>query len=329
MKETSFKSILKDEMASFMDVLKLSMPAVETFVKYRSTLCNFDSFLHEQGLAIKKLDAGQVKRWLDGFYVSAATRNNKLSKIRKFARHLSALGIAAALPEMPRKTCGYAPYAFTADEMARIFEAADDLLLSYPNSRKAAEFPVLLRMLYGCGFRIGEVITLTWDDIDLANGVVTVKNAKNRKQRIVPMSDELTRILTLYRAAPCFTVPNCTLLFKQNDGRAHSKTAYWRIFHLILCELGIKNAQTAKHRSPGPCIHSLRHTFTLHSLLKAETEGREFMDTVPFLSTYLGHSGLMETDKYLQARHELYTNAHAVIEDYTRGIFPEVERDDT
>jgi hypothetical protein len=46
------------------------------------------------------------------------------------------------------------------------------------------------------------------------------------------------------------------------------------------------------------------------------------MEIVPFLSTYLGHESLMETDKYLKARHELYTGAHTVIEDYTSDVFP-------
>jgi len=52
------------------------------------------------------------------------------------------------------------------------------------------------------------------------------------------------------------------------------------------------------------------------------------METVPFLSTYLGHVGLMETDKYLKARHELYTEAHAIISDYTQDVFPEEVQDD-
>jgi integrase len=61
-----------------------------------------------------------------------------------------------------------------------------------PNSIISAEFPVLLRILYGCGMRLGEVISLTWNDIDLDKGIITVKAAKNQKQRLVPMSDELT-----------------------------------------------------------------------------------------------------------------------------------------
>jgi integrase len=281
--------------------------------------------LYGERLAEKKLDACQIKRWVDGFNVRPSTKGGKLSHIRRFAGYLSSLGIHTSLPEMPRKTHDFTPYVFTKDEMARIFEAADDLILYYPNSRRAAEFPVLLRMLYGCGFRIGEAIALTWDDIDLSTGVVTVKAAKNQKQRIVPMSDELTRILKLYQVSPCFKIPNCKLLFKKNDGEPCSTSAYWGVFHRILCELGIKNSKTAKCRSRGPCVHSLRHTFTIHSLIKAEAKGRGFMDIVPFLSTYLGHTGLMETDIYLQARHELYTQAHEVIEDYTCGVFPEGE----
>jgi len=322
MKEIVFRSILKDEIVLFLKVLKLSISTSDTYNAYQRTLSDFDSFLHEEKLTVKKLDDSQIKRWIDAFNVRPSTKKGKLTHIRRFAGYLSSLGIETKLPEMPRIIHDFTPYVFTADEMTRIFEAADDLVLSYPNSRRAAEFPLLLRMLYGCGFRLGEVIALTWDEIDLSNGVVTVKVAKNQKQRLVPMSDELTRILKLYKATPYFNMQNCNLIFKTNDGRPCSATTYWIVFNRILCELGIKTSQKAKHRSHGPCIHSLRHTFAMQSLLKAEAEGNGFMDTVPFLSTYLGHSGLMETDKYLQARHELYTQAHAIIEDYTRNVFP-------
>ena len=325
MTETAFRSILKDEMASFMKVLKLSISDSDTYKAYQRTLCDFDSFLYTQETAVKKLDAAQIKSWIDGFDVRPSTKSGKLTHIRRFARYLSTLGIEATLPEMPRKAYDFTPYVFTSDEMAQIFEAADDLILSFPKSRRAAEFPVLIRMLYGCGLRSGEAIALTWDDIDLSTGIITVKAAKNQKQRIVPMGGELTRILKLYRAAPCFNKQNCSLLFQKNDGGPCSTTTHWSVFNRILCDLGIRNPKTAKYRCHGPCIHSLRHTFTLHSLLKAEAEGRGFMDTVPFLSTYLGHSGLMETDKYLKARHELYTKAHAIMEDYTRSVFPEDE----
>lgn len=317
--EIIFKSVLKDEFASYMKLVKLS---VKEYMAYRRTLSGFDSFLHVEGLAEKKLDAEMISRWLDGSNVKPLTKKRRLSNVRRFAGYLRSLGIKACIPELPRMPSNFMPYVFTKDEMMRIFDAVDDLILTNPDSRIAAEFPMLLRILYGCGLRLGEAISLTWDDIDLDAGVITIRIAKNDKPRIVPMGDELIRILKLYRVAPCYEMREHGLLFKKNDGKPRANGAYWSVFNRILCEVGIKNPQTTKHGARGPCIHSLRHTFTLNSLLKAESEGRDFMETVPFLSTYLGHAGLMETDKYLKARHELYTDAHMTIADYTHDIFP-------
>ena len=212
---------------------------------------------------------------------------------------------------------------FSAEEMSRIFEAADDMILDCPNSKATAEFPMLLRILYGCGLRLGEATALTWDDIDLDTGVITVKYAKGLKQRIIPMGDELARILRLYHASPHFESDDRGYLFRKKNGDARSGASNWGVFNTILCDLGIKNSQSVRHGTRGPCIHSLRHTFTLNSLLKAEAEGRTFIETVPFLSTYLGHDGLMQTDVYLKARHELYTASHSAIEDYAYGVFPD------
>jgi len=315
-----FKSILKAELDSFMDFIKLS---VADWKAFQRTLSNLDSFLLTEGLMEKKIDARQLKCWLDGSHVSLSTKKGKLSHVRRFSDYLTTLGIPANLPELPRNTTEFKPYVYSTDEMTKIFETADDYMLTSPNSRIAVEFPVLLRILYGCGLRLGEAISLKWDDIDLSSGVITIKIAKNQKQRIVPMSGELTRILNLYRKIPCFDTQGSDFLFFKNNGQHRSNTAYGNMFNRILYDLGIRNTQNTKHGSRGPCIHSLRHTFTLHSLLKAEAEGRNFMETVPFLSTYLGHEGLTHTDKYLKARYELYTKAHTTIADYTRDVFPQ------
>jgi integrase len=219
-----FKSILKDEISMFMDVVKLS---VVDYKAYQRTLTDFDLFVHEEQLAEKQLVASQIERWLDGFDVHLSTKKSKLSHLRRFSVYLSTLGIAATLPELPRSTTDFTPYVFTADEMALIFDMADDLVITKAKSRVTAEFPMLLRILYGCGLRLGEALSLTWNEVDLADGIITVKIAKNQKQRLVPMSDELTRILRLYRKAQCFEMSDNSLLFKKSDGFPRSSGAYW------------------------------------------------------------------------------------------------------
>jgi len=321
MKDIIFKSIIKDEMASFYAFMKLSVVDHDA---YRTTLSGLDSFLYGENIAQKGFDADLILRWLDTFTViKLQTKKAKLGHIRKFSEYLSALGIKTSIPELPKVIHNFEPYVFTSDEMTRIFEIADDLIAVKPKSGIAAEFPVLLRMLYGCGMRLGEALSLTWSDIDLNKGIITVRIAKNQKQRLIPMSGELTRILKLYHASPIFGANEHGYIFKKSDEQARSGAAYWRTFNSILCELGIKNPQTVKSGDRGPCIHSLRHTFVMNAFLKLENEGSHFQEAVPFLSTYIGHERLTETDKYLKARHELYTDSHIAINDYISDVFPE------
>ena len=139
-----FSSILKDEFASFLKFIKVSIADIKA---YRSTLSSLDAFLHAEGLAEKKVDSLQIARWLDGFDVHISTKKGKLSKVKRFSGYLSTLGIMASLPELPRNASEFKPYVFSQDEMERIFETADDLMLTSRNSRITAEFPVLLRIL--------------------------------------------------------------------------------------------------------------------------------------------------------------------------------------
>jgi integrase len=318
--EIYFKSVFNKEFDAYIELVKSS---VVDHKAYQRTFADLDAFFDHEGLCEKIFDATLISRWLDTFNVKSSTKQSKLTHVRRFAGYLKTLGIKTDLPELPRIQSNFEPYVFTIEEISRLFEVADDLVVTKSSSRIAAELPVLLRILYGCGLRLGEALALTWDDVDLESGILFIRIAKNQKQRIVPMCEELTRILKLYKTAPCFETQAKDYLFKKDDGRPRAKNTFRDIFDSVLCELGIKNPQTAKPGERGPCLHSLRHTFVLHSFLKAEAEGRTFIETVPFLSTYLGHAGLLETEKYLKARHEMYKESHETIAAYTQDVFPE------
>jgi integrase len=106
----------------------------------------------------------------------------------------------------------------------------------------------------------------------------------------------------------------------------HPYSISWseRWFKIILEQAGIGYARTSEHER-GPCLHCLRHTFVFRSFAKAEADGRSLDDSVPFLSTYLGHENITETDKYLKFSYELYPDAHKRISQYTNDLFPEVD----
>lgn len=89
------------------------------------------------------------------------------------------------------------PYLFSDDEVRRIFEAADSLQLSH-NAKSNVELPMLLRMLYSCGFGLSELLAVRVGDINFGRGFVLLKTTKRQKQRIVPFSDTLTKMLNRY-----------------------------------------------------------------------------------------------------------------------------------
>ena len=183
--------------------------------------------------------------------------------------------------------------------------------------------PLLVRILYGCGTRINETLCLKIKDIDLVSGVLLLRKTKNKHQRYVPMDKTLTEICKQYIHIQKLK-PDDYLFYCQR------KREHWNVYSVDNCFSHIlKNAGVTfvreKANDRGPCLHCLRHTFVLNSLKKSERAGRTFEDTVPFISTYLGHASIRETDKYLKFSYELYDEAVELIEDYTIKLFPEVK----
>ena len=68
-------------------------------------------------------------------------------------------------------------------------------------------------------------------------------------------------------------------------------------------------------------------TLTFKSFLKAESEGRSLEQTMPYLSTYLGHNTLYETERYVTKDYTLYINSHKRMNENIGGLFPEVNFD--
>jgi integrase len=315
-----FTSILGKE---FQDHLDLRIASDRHCGATKCVLANLDRFLLTKNISTKNLPESLLTEWL--MDVKPQTRRWRLQAISPLIKYLSSIGIEASLPEKPRATSEYVPYIFSDDELLRIIAAADNRQIGYNAIPTAAavQLPFLLRMLYGCGLRLGEALSLKWEDIDLDKAIIHVRYAKNKKQRMVPMSESLGNLCKLYRSSGLSCSGERDYLFSNRKGGHYSMLYMWNLFAGILESVGIGSPRGAKGKR-GPCLHCFRHLFVLHSFAKMESEGRPFEDAVPYLSTYLGHESIMETDKYLRFSYEIYKDAHSLIDEYTQGIFPEV-----
>jgi len=321
-----FESIFKNELSEFLLVREASL-SKSAFDHDCHYLQKFDDYLIRCECRIKELSENLVMGWMGSLTGQSSSIANEVIVIRIFLRNLYNIGIQVYIPPVPKVADDYVPYIFSDIELYRIFMLADKIKMtkSQPNSYIQLEYPMVLRLMYGCGLRIGETLALRMKDVDLDNGVLTLKHTKGEKQRLVPMHISLVIILRSYCMAMGLIGKIDSFLFPSasSDTPMSTKTAFHRFENILkLSDISLPGRRKYQR---GPCLHCLRHVFAFKSFAKAEKDGRGINDSVPYLSIYLGHDSLKETEKYLKFSSEMYPEAMELFEDYTTPIFPEVD----
>lgn len=323
-----FKSVFAEELSTYFEIRShaLSKSALEHEACY---LRRFDEFLLQYISEKEALTEEIITKWISGIMTKRSSMDNDVISIRLFLKYLNTIGIKAYIPIIPKAHKEYRPYIFSDDELERIFNSADNVIQTSPGADPylAIELPVILRLMYSSGLRIGETLLIKKEDVDLDNGVLRLLNTKGDKHRLVPISDEMNEILKRY----CDTIGkeiDSEWLFpsSKREGPISDRSVKHR-FEYILDECDIHLANRAKFER-GPCLHCLRHVFAFKSFAQGEKNDRSINDSIPYLSIYLGHVGLNETAKYLKFSSEMYPEAVGLFGEYMEEILPEVHYDE-
>ena len=320
-------SVLYDDMMNHLAIREREL-APSSFAVSRRVLLSFDQHLEERKKREKSITEDDVFTWLQPKYAALArgTIAPQVCCLRKFSEYLQQQGFSAYIPPNTKVPDSYVPHLFTDEEIAKIFKAADSLQLSY-NAKSNAELPMLLRMLYSCGFRLSELLAVRIGDINFELGVVLLKNTKNQKQRLVPLGNTLTEMLNRYcLAMDLMGSPENYIFPGRGKGTHLSRCWAEMLFRTLLQDLGIYTRPDRQSR--GPCLHCFRHLFAIKSFAQAEQAGRPVDDSIPFLSIYMGHCDLVGTEKYLKFSSDMFPENTGLFETYTDGIFPEVRYED-
>ncbi|MBI9096390.1 MAG: tyrosine-type recombinase/integrase [Sphaerochaeta sp.] len=323
-------SILKDEISGFMALRKVSK-SKSTYRYDKCILQGFDEYLCTISCDNKNLTEEQLTGWINTLAGHTRTIVSKVVVIRIFLNQLCSYGIHSYIPPVPKIHDDYIPYIFSETELDRIFHGADYLEKSSivrKNTLIHVEEPMILRLMCGCGLRIGETLSLKMGDVDLIAGVLTLKCTKGDKQRLVPMHHSLTEILGHYCMAMGIVGCPESYLFPTIDPLepVTPKNAMHKFDDLL--ELAKISLPGRKKGQRGPCQHCLRHVFVFKAFSNADKAGRRIDDVVPYLSIYLGHDSLRETEKYLKFSSEMFPEAMELFGEYTAQIFPEVNYDE-
>lgn len=268
-------------------------------------LWHLDNFLMQEGLTTYELPGCIARKWLaKKGHESAETQRQRIVLVRQFSRFLLRLGYSAYVPDSTfaaRRPSTFVPRMLTDDELRRFFRAVGALQPTARSPLRHLVMPEVFRLLYGCGFRVSEVLKLRVRDVDLNQGIITVHQAKGHKDRLVPPALPLVNRLRKY-AARFENRPPDVVFFPGPTGGPYSLRAVYVLFRQLLLRCGIPHGGRGK----GPRIHDARHWFACHALRRWYREGADLDAKLPLLATYLGHQSLSGTQYYLHLTAELF-----------------------
>ena len=181
---------------------------------------------------------------------------------------------------------------------------------------------MLLLLLYGAGLRYGEAQRLTFDDVALDDAVLTIRDGKFFKNRLVPVGSRLAEALRNHvarRTDRPLPKGMASTFLANRDGTPLAASTVWKAFAKVIEAAGIEH--DGKDGRRPPCLHSLRHAAAVHRLEAWYRQGADVQRRMPALSTWLGHANLDGTRVYLSMTPELLHQASIRFERY-------VERDD-
>jgi integrase len=162
---------------------------------------------------------------------------------------------------------------------------------------------------------------LLGSDVDLVQGILTIRNSKSGKSRYVPMSPELVEKCLYYDKTRLKQDRGNDWFFSTPQGDEYCRSAVCKAFRKVLTKAGISHGGIGK----GPRLHDFRHTFSVHCLQKWISDGNELTSAIPYLSAYLGHDGFDYTESYLRMTAEVYPDVSNLLQSHYGYIIPRFE----
>lgn len=270
--------------------------AKNTLNSYRLDLQQFTLWLeHQTGKPLLEATQGDIQAYLGFRFQDSKPRSisRLIASLRRFYRlalrdqqmaydpsqHIDS-------PKLPRSL----PKSLSEQDVEALLNAPDQ------NRAIGVRDRAMLELLYACGLRVSELVTLATTEISLSEGVIRV-TGKGRKTRLVPMGEEATASIAHYliEARPLLLQQRLAdTLFVTQRGEGMTRQAFWyRIKHHA------RQAGIVQPLSP----HVLRHAFATHLL----NHGADLR----VVQMLLGHADISTTQIYTHVARERLKQLHA------------------
>jgi integrase/recombinase XerC len=273
-----------------------------TLRSYRSDLEQFASYFEppgERAPDIGALDVTLLREWMGGLYdqrLTTVTVRRKLAAIRALYKFLQQEGLIAANPAKRMRTPKIKqrlPDVMSEEKTNRLIDSVEEReLIEKPSHDRDLAF---LELLYGCGIRVGELVGINLEDIDLRTGWLRVRG-KGNKEREVPVGERALFAVNRYLAERTAAPEQRALFLNSRGGRLSDR----QVRRLVKLYAVVATGDSSVHP------HSFRHAYATHLL----TDGADLRA----IQELLGHARLSTTQKYTQVSlkdlQAVYDRAH-------------------
>jgi site-specific recombinase XerD len=254
---------------TFTETLQLKAYSASTIRTYRNEFAQLLYVLKDKD--VNGLDAAKLRSYflycINTLRLSENTLHSRINAVKFYFEQV--LKRERIFVEIPRpKKPSILPKVIHAQDIKKLFEATANL-----------KHNTMLKLCYGMGLRVSEIVNLKITDIDSKNGQVFVQRAKGKKDRYANLPESiLLQLRNYYRAYR----PK-KYLFEGQYGGQYSKRSAQQVF---------KNSLRRANINKEIGIHGLRHSFATH-LLENGTDIR-------FIQELLGHNDIKTTLRYTQ-----------------------------
>ena len=249
---------------------------------------------------------------------------NRIAPVRELAKYMNRIGIDAYIipAELtPKKPPQYMPHIFSEEELKLFFKAADSLPATNRARLRHLQIPVIFRLMYTCGLRPREARLIQRKHLNLQEGTIIIPKSKGHKDRMVAMSDQMTKICFRYYTYAEQEFPASPYLFpcQQKGGIAYAPGWVTDVFHMCWDKSGIGDV-------PGntPRPYDFRHTFATHRIYQWMKEKKDLGIMLPYLSAYMGHTQFSSTAYYIHLVPDFFADMSGMDLNAFGGLIPEV-----
>ncbi|WP_232439424.1 tyrosine-type recombinase/integrase [Burkholderia ubonensis] len=240
--------------------------------------------------------------------VERTTWGRRLSQVRGFARWMSVIDSRNQIPPaglLSARRRRNAPHIYTEQEIGLLMSQA--ARLRSRTGMRALTYSTLIGLLVATGLRPGEAFRLDRSDVDLVNGILSIRESKFGKSRFVPVEESTRVALERYarsrdrlcplRSSEAFLVSESGMRLKAGTARS--------MFVRMSRAVGLRPATEDGRDGSGPRLQDFRHSFATGKLVEWYRADLDVSRELPKLAAYLGHVNVGLTYWYIEAVPEL------------------------